>query len=495
MYFLVVGNFNKWIFEPERKLKLMLKALFVKFFIIFIVAMTVGCSSIGIADLFSGYAQQMKMSRLAQLSGDFIKADISVMPVTRDHNNYALSQLEKGRLQFLANKWLVSQQHFETVYKEVQSQEQAAKIQISRGINKIGAVMSNDNAIAYNIPAYEQTMLHSYQALNYLYQGSLESALVEVRRANLVQQRALENNQNELYTAQDKMENEGISTEKLYSNYPSMDSLIGEVKNSFQNAYTFYLSGVLYEAGKQPNDAYIDYKRALEIYPNNTYLQQDVLRLATMLGMYEDLVVFEKQFGKYKAESKNKSGQVVVIVEQGVVNSKDEDRLNLPVYKTNSNFKFFTFALPVYRGSLSPLIPLSIDIDGKYHQSQEIVRLQSLASKELKDQLPSLVTRQVIRLIAKEQIRQKLKKSNGDIGNVLASLYNIASEKADTRSWSTLPNNVQIMRFNVMPGQKKLTVSLAGKQQIIDVAVKENRITLVNFTDIGSYTGYQTINL
>ncbi|MBA6349130.1 hypothetical protein H4J70_13560 [Colwellia sp. BRX8-9] len=450
----------------------------------------------GMSDLFFGYSQQMQESRSAQLRGDFVVATTSVISVNRQHNNYALSQLEKARLQFLSHDWLASQKSFELAYQQVQAEEQAAKIQISSGLKKVSAVVTNDNAIGYEIPSYEQGMLHSYQALNYLYQGSLEGALVEVRRANLVQERALKTNQAELYKAEEEMAEKGINSNKLYENFPSMDNLIGDLKNSFQNAYTFYLSGLLYETAKKFDDAYIDYKRALEIYPNNTFLQQDVLRLANKLDMNEELARFEQRFGRYQGQNKTNTGQIVVIFEQGIVSAKEEASLNLPIFNTRSDFKFFTFALPVYRGRLPALIPLSISIDEKSYLSQEIVRLQSLASKDLKEKLPGLVTRQAIRLVAKEQIRQNLSKSGGDVGNILASLYNIASEKADTRSWSSLPDNVQIMRLdNVVVGQKKLMISYAGKQQVVDIDVAENRTTLINFTALGNFTGYQTINL
>jgi len=473
----------------------MFKRLLVKFFIVLLFASLAGCTSIRITDLFSGYAQKMKAARSAQLSGDFVKAESSIDVLNQTHNNYGLSQLERGRLQFLANNWQASQKSFELAYHEIQKQETAAKVQISKGVKNFGAVISNDNAIAYGIPRYEQSMLHSYQALNYLYQGSLEGALVEVRRANLVQERALKENQAELHDAQEKMSTKGVNNEKLNSSYPSMDNIIGDLKNGFQNAYTFYLSGLLYEAAKQPNDAYIDYKRAIEIFPNNTYLQQDLLRLATKLGMYEDLALFKKKYGNYKEKTDNNTGQVVVIYEQGIVNAKDEAKLNLPLFNTRDDMQFFTFALPVYRGGLATLKPLSIDIEGKNYQSQEIVRLQSLASKDLEEHLAGLVTRQAIRIVAKEQVRKKMTKSGGDVGNILASLYNVASEKADTRSWSSLPDSVQLMRIDVPVGKQRLAFSIAGEKKMVDVDIKSTGITLINATSIGQYIAYQTINL
>jgi hypothetical protein len=480
-----------WLHE-----EFMLKRLPIKLCIMMSVALLVGCSSIGITDLFFGYSQQMKQSRAAQLRGDFVRAETSIITVNSRHNNYALSQLEKARLQFLAGNWSASQKSFEKAYEQVSAQEQAAKVQISRGLKKASSAVSNDNVIAYEIPSYEQGMLHSYQALNYLYQGSLEGALVEIRRANIVQERALETNKTELLEAQKIMVDKGINSNSLQKNYPSMDNLIGEVKNSYQNAYTFYLSGLLYEAGKQPNDAYIDYKRAIEIYPDNTYLQQDVLRLAKQLGMFEDYEFFKQKFGSYNANDKKISNQVVVIFEQGIVNAREEARLNLPFFDNNDDYKFFTFSLPIYRGNLSSEMPLNISINEKSYASQEIVRLQSLATKNLKDQLPGLVTRQALRIVAKEKLRRNLKKSGGDVGNILASLYNVASERADTRSWSSLPENVQIVRIeHLSAGHQELLVSYAGKREIIEIDVAENSTTIINFTAIGEHTSYKTISL
>ena len=106
-----------------------------------------------------------------------------------------------------------------------------------------------------------------------------------------------------------------------------------------------------------------------------------------------------------------------------------------------------------------------------------------------------MVTRQAIRLVAKEQIRQQMRKSAGDVGNILASLYNIASEKADTRSWSSLPDSVQLMRISVPTGKQQLAFSLAGRKLMVDVDVKNTGVTLINVTSIGRYLAYQTINL
>ena len=280
------------------------------------------CAGTSFSDLFSNYNKQMQGVKNAQQQGNFQQA-VSLLPErSKSNGSYGLSLLEKARLEFLANNHTESQQDFALVYQQVQQAEQAAKIQLSRGIENVQAVVSNDNAIRYDIHYYEQSMLHCYQALNYLNQNDLSGALVEIRRANLVQQRALQANQKALFDSQEAMTRKGVSSESLASKYPSMSNAIGQVKNGFQNAYTFYLSGVLYEAAGQANDAYIDYKKALEIYPHNITVQRDVWRLATKLGMSNDIQLFGNRFSSEITQGTRqnsngqqnltKSGQLVV---------------------------------------------------------------------------------------------------------------------------------------------------------------------------------------
>jgi hypothetical protein len=344
--------------------------------------------------------------------------------------------------------------------------------------------------IAYKVASYEQTMLHTYQALNYLFLGELEGALVEVRRANLVQENALRENQQDL----DKS-SLNFDKKSLDQVYPSMSAMIGDIKNGFQNAYTFYLSGLLYEAVLQDNDAYIDYKRALEIYPNNHYLQQDVLRLATQLGMKDDLALFTAKYGSYQVSKITNSGELVILLENGVISPKQEISIDLPIFNGVNQPRFYSFALPVYNGPLKNYPAVTINLAEKIYTSQQIVRLQSVASKQLQDQMPSLVTRQALRLIAKEKLRNTMSQKGGDVGNILAVLYNVASEQADTRSWLTLPDEVQILRLSLPPGKQTIEIHLAGKTKLIEVNILAKRISLINFTTIGNFQSHKVTQL
>ncbi|MFP3458335.1 hypothetical protein R0J89_18990, partial [Psychrobacter sp. SIMBA_152] len=78
-----------------------------------------------------------------------------------------------------------------------------------------------------------------------------------------------------------------------------------------------------------------------------------------------------------------------------------------------------------------------------------LVHLEALAAKTLEQQVAGRVSRQILRLVAKEKMRAELARSAGDVGNILANLYNLASEQADTRSWLTLPNQISLARSAV----------------------------------------------
>lgn len=467
--------------------------------LVFILLVTItlsACSTNAFNDLFQNYNQQMHQVRQAQQQGDFQQAISLIPPRSISDSNYTLYLLEKARLAFLANDTTQSQEVFAMAYELIEQAQQGAKIQLSRSVENIAAVMSNDNSLRYDVELYEQSLLHSFQALNYLAQKNLSAALVEVRRANLVQEEALITNAKSINKHQEKMASQGVNLDNLNSQYPSMNNVIGNIKNGFQNAYTFYLSGLLYEMAGQNNDAYIDYKKALEITPNNHYLQQDVWRLANKLSMTDDIAILKSRIVDTITNKNNdeNQGHVIFIVENGIVASKQEIAINLPIYTRQGNMRFYSVALPSYQNYLTKYTPLSVNYQGQYYESEELVRVQSLAAKQLTDQLPEIITRQIIRLLAKEELRQQLARNNGELGSIFASIYNMATEKADTRSWSTLPDSIHVLRLAIPAGEQQLMLNINGQNQQINVSIKPNKITLVKLTAIGGYNHYQTYN-
>jgi len=325
-----------------------------------------GCSTIGFNDLFNDYATNTTPVRQAISNNNIENARTLIKTNSKAHSNYLLNQLEQGRIANLANNPDSAQTYFETVYQQMQAKRQAAKIQVSAGLEQSNALLTNDSAIGYIPPAYEMSMLHSYKALNYVYKRDIESALVEIRRANKVQVDALLDNQSEFDNA----------IAQAQQHYPDMDNLTRSVKNGFQNAYTFYLSGLLYEKAKQGDDAYIDYKKALEIQPNNPYLQQDILRLAKQQGFADDYQQFKRQFGEVNAIDKNQ-GEVVILFEQGLIPKQHEFKLRLPIYTSQGDARFYSLAMPVYINNAYSSAVNNLKVDDQNLALSPLVHLDS----------------------------------------------------------------------------------------------------------------------
>jgi hypothetical protein len=455
-----------------------------KLFTISLIFSLFGCASFTGSQLFSNYNQQIA-STLSAIKTNNPDLALQYLPeYSQDNASYVLNQLEKSRLLQLHNDIDSSVQSFNTAIELIDQQRFAADIQISKAVETTTSLITNDNVRSYNVPSYEQTMVHTYQTLNYVTQNNLEAALVEIRRANLVQEYALKQNQEAVLQAAD---NAKINPSELYARYPSMDKNIGKVKNGFQNAFTFYLSGYIYETAKELDSAYIDYKRAVDIFPNNTYLQHDILRLSKKLGFNEEHRRFKQKFNPTTSPAVPGQGSVLFILEQGLINAKTESRIDLPIYTSNNELRFYSVAMPVYRYVRKSNPPLIIAYDEEIYTTQTIVNLASLAAKDLQDKLPGIAARQVARVIAKEQMRKRAAQNNGDIGNIIASIYNIASERADTRSWLTLPDNYQIAKLFMPNGTHTVQLNINGNNQSINIDVKPNSKTIVKVQQIGSF--------
>jgi len=123
---------------------------------------------------------------------------------------------------------------------------------------------------------------------------------------------------------------------------------------------------------------------------------------------------------------------------------------------------------------------------------EPLVHLEALAAKTLEEQTPGRVSRQVLRLVAKEKVRAELARSGGDVGNILANIYNLASEQADTRSWLTLPNQINVARSFVGEGAHSLQLDA---KRSIDFTVSKQGLTLIYLTSVNNYFNSHVIQL
>ncbi len=451
-----------------------------------------GCASRW-QDLFVSYSDQMVPLRNQLLLGHAAEALPKVRESTPGDDTYVLDQLERGRIAWLAGQDAISKQGFAAADSRLAWEDNQAQYRLSQGLAQAGSLLTNDQTMAYRAPDYERTMLHHYLALNYLQRGDAEGALVEVRRANQVQERALKARADEVRKAKEESEEaeadtatEGEMRQLMSRGAPELDRLIGQVKNGFQNAYTFYFSGVLYEAAGDLNDAWVDYQRGYQIAPDNQSLQDALLRLARLRGSVDELRETEKRVGRKAPPLARDQGQLVVLFEDGLIPARREIFLPLPISTSSGDFRTFTVAVPYYDNRASDTGPLTVSAGKQAGRTSSLVRLEALAAKDLQERLPGMLTRQALRLVAKEQLRRSAAKEGGDVGNILVGIFNTLSERADTRSWLTLPAEASSWQGMVPAGEVQLRLGAGSAMRTLPLTVHAGRTTLVWVQRLGA---------
>jgi hypothetical protein len=313
-----------------------------------------------------------------------------------------------------------------------------------------------------------------YLGLNYVESNDLEGALVEVRRANRVQERARQARENDLQSAEQKLKQQGLSPNlgSVLSRYPDA----GNKLKAVQNGYLLYLSGLLYEASSDLNGAYIDYTRALAVAPDNEAVIEAAIRVAKRSSRNQDLAKLKKQYGD-RSGPKQGQGRVIVLEEQGVVSAMQAWNLTLPIYDSRGNTALYTVALPYYVPNVPPkLSPLVLD--SKSMKSDELVDVNLMAQQQLSENMPSILLRQALRVYAKDQIRKSSTGDEDNVGNLLFNVWNTLTEQPDTRSWQTLPGRVNAASSIVNAGEHTLTVD--GQDYTFEVRDRQTALVWIS---------------
>ncbi|GLP95776.1 COG3014 family protein [Paraferrimonas sedimenticola] len=369
---------------------------------------------------------------------------------------------EAGRIAQLNGDFALSQK----LYAHAIARYDKADFDPTISVSNLGAnatsVLLNDNVIPYRGPGFERIMLHQYQALNYLMQGDSEGALVEVRRANELQTLEQERYRKSLSDS-NAIENGTVQTE--------INRLKGSSKasSSFLNAYSYYVTGLLYQMAGEPNDAFIDYRKAAQLHQGNPYLEQELVRLAKGLQMpqYQE---FKDKWGDAQPITPDQ-GRLVVIYETGF--SPAKQAFSVP-FRVNRRWQ--SVSLPTYLGQRPSYAAAYIKLGNDARiQAATISDIDDLATTALAEELPLILVRQAARVYAKAEANQWARERD-DWGGVAMEVFNLISEQADLRSWLTLPSEAQIAHQNLTAGSYPLQINAKLAETI---EIKPGQTTLV----------------
>ncbi|WP_371988580.1 COG3014 family protein [Vibrio amylolyticus] len=434
------------------------------------IVLLTACANMSAGNLFSHYSAQNNGVYQAVKTGQYEKAENNLPEAIAGD---VLDNLEKGRVQFLAENYPKSHESFSDSDRAVRTQQDRATISVTDSAVSFASLAVNDNLNNYYPADYELGFLHLYLGLNYLQENDLEGATIEMRRANQVQEKAKQDRQSELESAQNSLQVQGVSPNlgSVLSNYPDA----GKTLQAVQNGYLLYLSGLLYEASRELNSAYVDYRRALAVMPDNAEVIDATFRLAKRLGMNEDLKQLEETYGSQKTLSEEQA-RVIVLQEQGVVEALQSWKLTLPIYDSRGNGALYSLALPYYTNGVSERFG-AMSLNGDKLQESQIADVNLMAQRDLSERMPAMVIRQALRVYAKDQLRKEAAKED-DVANLLFNVWNTLTEQPDTRSWQTLPGEVYTSSEFVTAGKQKLDVD--GQQYEFNVEAGRTALVWVS---------------
>lgn len=381
-----------------------------------------------------------------------------------------LYYLNRGLVSSLQGEYEESNQFFEEAYKLGEDLR-------NNYWNTASSLLINPNLTYYTGEDHELLLIHYYKALNFLKMNDTQSALVECRRLN-------------------------IKLQQLSDKYKA--NVLGKKGKYARDAFIHNLMGIIYDADKDYNNAFIAYRNAVDIYQQDyqsmfgisvpDQLKQDLLRTAYLMDFETELKRYEEQFGMKYQHEKQEGGELVFFWNNGLGPVKDEWSINFALVRgqggvvnfTNdalgltfpfqledeedyekknlSSVEFIRVAFPKYveRPMAFDNAYLSLE-QGKKVALEQAENINEIAFQTLQQRMLKEFGISLLRVAMKKATEYSVRKENEDLGAVIG-LVNAITEKADTRNWQTIPHSIYYARTSLAEGQQNINLHLQGNR-------------------------------
>lgn len=340
--------------------------------------------------------------------------------------------------------------------------------------------LTSDASLPYEGEDFEKVFLNVLAALNHARMGEPDEAAVEARRADV----------------------------KLaeMARTRGQDTAYGE------DAFVRFLMGLMYEDAGEANDAWVSYARAIQAYqaqenrfgvPVPRALARRAAIVAASLGFHDEVASLRESFpgavpddplewagmgrvvvvefaGEVPAKAERRIevtvGQGMVFLQTMDVTSREEQQVSsaISVAKSVAGTANVAIATPVMVGRPPASHPVEVAVvspEGEVRVAAEPAHnLAAIAPVCLEERMGRIWARTVARAVVKFLLAYAAEKAGeaaggkkygwltGLLAGVTTSAVLQASERADTRSWGTLPAEVRLAVVEVPPGEHEVRV-------------------------------------
>lgn len=324
-------------------------------------------------------------------------------------------------------------------------------------LEQVGKTVLQDDLGAYAGSDFEQILARVYFALALIHKGDLGNAYALLRQAEELQQK-----KRELYA------------EKSYTKHYQL----------IDNSVAKYLFAALLENRGDCSNAELLYQQA------------------------------EQLAGPVHLESHHsqETATVIVLCHNGNVPYKISDRCDASIASAIAlEIMLSTQRLPPAWSTLTGIpvpalqqkwgsrsLPTYACIDGVRHPLFHWMDIGLTADQQLRQEMPVIAARGVARLLLRRTAVAYAQKQDPCLGAIvdIGMLIANANTEADTRSWTTLPNTIDLTRYDLTPGKHTLTLQVDQqgcppflREYILNL--KQNDFCVINIFNI--HPGFTTV--
>ncbi|UVJ44204.1 hypothetical protein NVV94_00880 [Pseudomonas sp. LS1212] len=398
---------------------------------------------------FRSYDSELKETNQQLASGNVDAALVLLEKNNRSADKDLLYYFEKGELLRSKGDLAGSQSAWRAADTVVFKWEESVKLDTEKYIRQFGSFLVNDKVRRYEGYDYEKVMLTTQMALNMLALNDFDGARTEIKKTHEREATIAELRDKEYLKREEEAQKQGVQTAyKDLKGYPveSLDApeVVG-LKNSYQSAFSHYLSGYVYEALGEKGLAAPGYRKAAELRPNTPLLEQALLDLD-------------------KPADKSTDSVVLIVVQSGLAPARDSIRIPLPLL-ISGNMVITPLSFPVIKEDTSTPRFAQIHLDGKALDLTALNSTTAMSRRALRDDMPGIILRTSVRAITRGVAQKQINDVN-PLAGLAVGLASAITEGADTRTWRTLPDDTQVVRLRIKQGEHQLSLpsNLGGTQ-------------------------------
>ncbi len=449
-------------------------------------------------------------------AGDYASA-IQILEEEREAvysgRNRLLYHLERGMLLHFAGRHAESNESFELA-------KRIGDDLYSESVSNVGfSLLSNDFAIDYAGEDFERTLIHLFAALNYEQLGQPDSALVEVRQVGEYLRKLEVDSGSERAYEEDAFAR--YLSALFYEEQGELDAAFVDYKRAV-DAYADY--GTEYSVSL-PSSLLPKAARLAERLGGWAIEDLDALGVSTTPadvtladGSMADVPVADVSVSDVSLSDEpdeppelpvgiaDGTGEIVILHYNGLAPVKGETRYTIPfsqawgfvlalqasaddetapeinrataIASQLRGVDVISVAFPKYVDRPYSIVRMAPNVDQAIDTTgPELVEdIGAIAEKDLADRIARVraktFARAAIKYAIQKAFEETLAQAGGDYGQLLRAAAQVAgnvaryaTERADTRVWSTLPDQIWMSTVVVPPGTHQVSVDFLDAQQ------------------------------